>query len=53
MVDPEIVREWLSKAEDDFDFALSNLSEGKPFLALICFHFQQSAYSGPFFDGIV
>jgi len=43
MVDTEIVREWIAKADDDFEFALANLKEGKPFLALICFHFQQSA----------
>lgn len=43
MVDSEITREWIAKADDDFRFALINLEEGKPFLALICFHFQQSA----------
>ena len=43
MVDPKIVREWIAKADDDFEFALANYNEGKPFLALICFHFQQSA----------
>ncbi|MFH1704101.1 MAG: HEPN domain-containing protein [Nitrospirota bacterium] len=43
MVNIEIVREWIAKADDDFGFALANHEEGKPFLALICFHFQQSA----------
>jgi len=43
MVDPEIVKEWLSKADDDFDFAQVNLEETKPFYVQICFHFQQSA----------
>ena len=43
MADIEITREWIAKADDDFKFALANLEEGKPFLALICFHFQQSA----------
>jgi HEPN domain-containing protein len=43
MVDREIIREWLSKAKEDFDFALMNLQEGKIFFPQICFHFQQSA----------
>jgi HEPN domain-containing protein len=43
MVDKEIIHEWVSKAEEDFRFALVNLEEGKPFFAQICFHFQQSA----------
>jgi len=43
MADIAITREWIAKADDDFEFALANLEEGKPFLALICFHFQQSA----------
>lgn len=43
MVDSEITREWIAKADDDFRFAQINLDEGKPFLAFICFHFQQSA----------
>jgi len=43
MVDFEIVREWLVKADEDFEFARINLEEGKPFFAQICFHFQQAA----------
>jgi HEPN domain-containing protein len=43
MVDFEIVREWLAKAEEDFEFARINFEEGKPFFAHICFHFQQAA----------
>ena len=43
MVDPDIVREWLDKADEDFEFASVNLEEGKPFFAQICFHFQQAA----------
>lgn len=43
MVDKEIINEWLSKAEEDFEFALINLREGKPFFAQICYHFQQAA----------
>ena len=43
MVDVSIVQEWIEKADEDFEFALVNLQEGKPFIAQICFHFQQSA----------
>jgi HEPN domain-containing protein len=43
MVEKQIVQEWLSKANDDFEFAPINLEEGKNFFAQICFHFQQSA----------
>jgi len=43
MVDIEIIREWLTKADEDFEFALVNLKEGKTFFAQICFHFQQAA----------
>jgi HEPN domain-containing protein len=42
MADPNIVQEWLTKADEDFEFARINLSEQKPFPAQICFHFQQS-----------
>lgn len=43
MVDFEIVREWLTKAEEDFEFARVNFEEEKNFFAQICFHFQQAA----------
>ncbi len=43
MVDNAIVREWLDKADEDFEFARINLEEKKPFFPQICFHFQQSA----------
>jgi HEPN domain-containing protein len=43
MVDVEIIREWLAKADEDFEFARINLEEAKPFLAQISFHFQQAA----------
>ncbi|MDH4028095.1 MAG: HEPN domain-containing protein [Nitrospirota bacterium] len=43
MADPIIVREWLIKADEDFDFAKSNLKEASDFNAQICFHFQQAA----------
>jgi len=43
MVEIAIIQEWVAKADEDFEFALVNLKEGKPFAALICFHFHQSA----------
>jgi len=43
MVDLEIVQDWLKKANEDFEFALVNLQERKPFYAQICFHFHQAA----------
>ena len=43
MVDRDIIREWLIKADEDFEFARINFDEKKPFFAQICFHFNQSA----------
>ena len=43
MVDRDIIEEWISKADEDFEFAWINLEEKKPFHAQICFHFQQAA----------
>ncbi len=43
MVEDEIIREWINKADEDFDFARINLEEGRNFFAQICFHFQQAA----------
>ena len=43
MADVEIIREWLAKANEDFEFARYNLEEGRPFYSQICFHFQQAA----------
>ena len=43
MVDAKIVEEWISKADEDFEFAFLNLNEGKTFFAQICFHFQQAS----------
>lgn len=43
MVDPSIVREWLEKADEDFNFAAANLREESGFYAQLCFHFQQAA----------
>jgi HEPN domain-containing protein len=42
MADPKIVREWLQKANEDFDFAEINLEEGKNFYGQISFHFHQA-----------
>ena len=42
MMQNEIVKEWIEKAEEDFAFASSCL-EGLNYFAKICFHFQQAA----------
>jgi len=42
MVDPQLVLEWLNKAEEDFGFAASVIKES-PYYAQICFHFHQAA----------
>ena len=39
---PEIVKEWLEKAEEDFGFACASLDDTNYF-AQVCFHFQQAA----------
>ncbi|MBU0518999.1 HEPN domain-containing protein [bacterium] len=38
----DITREWLDKAEEDYQFACKNL-ETSTFYAQICFHYQQAA----------
>lgn len=43
MVDPKIVQEWVTKADEDFSFAKVNLDEDNKFYSQICFHFQQAA----------
>lgn len=43
MADPKIIQEWLSKADDDFNFADANLKEESTFYAQVCFHFHQAA----------
>lgn len=43
MVDAKIIEEWISKADEDFEFASLNLNEGKTFFAQISFHFQQAS----------
>lgn len=42
MADPQIVTEWLQKADEDFAFAAS-IVEQTTFYAQICFHFHQAA----------
>jgi len=42
MVDPIVVREWIKKADDDFDFALYTTND-TVYYAHACFHFQQAA----------
>ena len=43
MADPRVVKEWLAKADEDFEFARINLEEDHAFYAQICFHFHQAA----------
>ena len=42
MADPQVVREWLKKADEDLEFATSIVEEST-FYAQICFHFHQAA----------
>ncbi len=42
MVDRDIITEWVTKADEDFEFARIHLEEEKQFFAQICFHFNQS-----------
>lgn len=42
MADPQIIQEWLEKADDDLGFACSVVNDS-PFYAQICFHFHQAA----------
>lgn len=39
---PEIAREWLEKAQEDYGFACASLKD-TIYFAQICFHFQQAA----------
>jgi HEPN domain-containing protein len=41
MADPELVKEWLEKADEDYRFAASIVNEST-FYAQICFHFHQA-----------
>ena len=42
MADAQVIREWLKKADEDFEFAVSVIEEST-FYAQICFHFHQAA----------
>jgi len=42
MADPQIIDEWLKKADEDYAFAVS-IVEDSTFYAQICFHFHQAA----------
>lgn len=39
MINFQIIKEWIEKAEEDYKFALINLEENNSFYAQICFHF--------------
>ena len=41
MVDPQIISEWLEKADEDLEFAISVIHDS-PFYAQICFHLHQA-----------
>ena len=43
MADLQVVRIWLDKADEDFNFASASFREGSEFYAQLCFHFQQAA----------
>ena len=42
MADSQIITEWLKKADEDYEFAVS-IVEDSTFYAQICFHFHQAA----------
>jgi len=42
MADPKVVEEWLAKADEDLEFAVSVI-EDSLFYAQICFHLHQAA----------
>ena len=39
----EFVRQWLSRAEEDFNAAKSLITYGASFISTVCFHSQQAA----------
>jgi len=39
---PEIAKEWIEKAEEDYGFACASI-ESTNYFAQVCFHFQQAA----------
>jgi HEPN domain-containing protein len=42
MVDRKLIEEWIAKADEDFDFASSVITDSA-FYGQICFHYQQAA----------
>ena len=42
MADPQVISEWLKKADEDLEFAISVIKDST-FYAQICFHFHQAA----------
>jgi HEPN domain-containing protein len=42
MADPRVIDEWIKKADEDYEFAVSIIEESS-FYAQICFHFHQAA----------
>lgn len=42
MVEPDLIVEWLNKADEDFNFATSIIQEST-YYAQICYHFHQAA----------
>ncbi len=42
MAAPQVINEWLQKADEDLEFAVS-IIENSTFYAQICFHFHQAA----------
>jgi HEPN domain-containing protein len=42
MVDQKLKEEWIAKADEDFDFASSVITDSA-FNGQICFHYQQAA----------
>ena len=47
MVDSEIIKEGITKADEDFEFARVNLEEDKPFLRSNMFPFSASCLEIP------
>lgn len=43
MVNQQVTEEWLTKADEDFEYAKVSLEEGLAFYAQICFHLHQAA----------
>lgn len=43
MANQQIVKEWIAKADEDFQYAKVSLDEKLPFYSQICFHLHQAA----------